>query len=265
MSGQPRLGLIGYGAMGRFLVASLATGEAPIATSVILLRRAVGNPPAGAQLVTTLPELIASRPTLVAECAGHGAVNEAAAALLEAGIDVVIASIGALAEPALRDRLRRASESGGGRLILPAGAIGGLDALRAARSQGLDRVTYVGTKPPGAWLGTPAEQACDLDSLTEPMTIFTGTAAEAARSYPKNANVTAAVALAGIGFDATEVRLVADPRSTLNSHEIKAEGAFGSLSLSLQNRPLPDNPKTSMLAALSLEQAVRKVMLRSAF
>ncbi len=117
-------------------------------------------------------------------------------------------------------------------------------------------MTYVGRKPPAAWKDTPAETLLDLARLDRPATFYEGSAASAARDYPKNTNVTAAVALAGIGFDRTSVRLIADPTATGNVHEVEATGAFGSFHIVLNNKPLPDNPKTSWLAALSVEQAV---------
>ncbi len=111
--------------------------------------------------------------------------------------------------------------------------------LSAARRGGLDRVTYRGRKPVASWRGTPAETVLDLDTLKDTRIHFRGTAREAARLYPKNANVTASVALAGIGFDATEVELVADPACTSNCHELEAEGAFGNFSLRLNGTSWP--------------------------
>ncbi|HVR54655.1 MAG TPA: aspartate dehydrogenase, partial [Pseudorhodoferax sp.] len=168
-------------------------------------------------------------------------------------------SVGALGDAALRAEIEEAARAGGGRPLVASGAIGGLDALRAARASGaagLHSVRYTGRKPPLAWAGTPAEARCDLAAVREPTVVFEGHAAEAARAFPKNANVTAAVALAGIGFERTAVTLVADPGVTANVHELQATGAFGSLSLQLANAPLPDNPKTSWLAALSIEAAL---------
>jgi len=137
------------------------------------------------------------------------------------------------------------------------GAIGGLDALRAAACAGLHKVVYTGRKPPAAWKGSPAEALLDLSALHEPAVFYDGTATDAARDYPRNTNVTAAIALAGAGFEATRVRLVADPGIDGNVHEVQAHGASGRFSITLENLPLPDNPKTSWLAALSVEQAVR--------
>lgn len=252
-----RLALIGFGAMARSLAERLAAGTPPIVVAGALVERD-GDAPSSIFSTTRVEELIAWRPTLVAECAGHGAVASVVPELLAAGINVIIASVGVLTDSALRARLAEASQKGGGRLILPAGAIGGIDVLRAAKSAGLDQVLYTGRKPPRAWLGTPAEAAFDLNSMTEATVIFEGTANDAARLYPKNTNVTAAVALAGVGFDATKVRLVADPASDRNEHEIYATGTFGDFRIHLRNVPLPENPKTSMLAALSLELEVRK-------
>lgn len=253
----PKVAVIGYGAMARSLAASLESHGSGVHLGAVLVPadRAV-TVDADIELFRTVEDLIAWQPALVVECASHEAVRGPVVDLLAAGIDVVVASIGAMADDETRARLERAAEASGGRLSIVSGAIGGLDILRSARLAGLENVTYVGRKPPGAWLGTPAETLLDLKALREPAVIFEGSAAEAAALYPKNANVTAAVALAGIGFHETRVTLVADPNARGNSHNLIGQGAFGSFEVTLENNPLPDNPKTSWLAALSVEQAV---------
>jgi len=256
MNAMPRLAVIGFGAMAKALIRILSEHAPAIAVGAALMPKHE-SPPCGLHVVQTVRQLIDWRPTLVVECAGHSAIHDHLPALLGAGIPVVVASVGALADPSLRDRLAEASERGGGRVILPSGAIGGVDVLRAAGEHGLTSVTYTGRKPPLAWLGTPAE-SFDLDHLRVPTQIFEGSASEAARLYPKNANVTATIALAGLGFERTAVRLFADPTIAQNEHEIEASGAFGTFCITLRNVPLSDNPKTSLLAALSLGDAVRR-------
>ena len=130
--------------------------------------------------------------------------------------------------------------------------------MAAARIGGLDKVTYTSRKPPGAWKGTPAEDVCDLDALTEEATLYQGSADEAATRYPQNANVAATIALAGAGFAKTEVRLVADPAAGGNIHQVHAEGAFGAVDIEIRGKPLPDNPKTSTLAAHSVVAEIRR-------
>lgn len=251
-----RVAVLGMGAIGRRVMSTLRSELLP-AARYAAFDRSVDARPADIAVFTDLDALLAWHPQLAVECAGHGVVAEHVVTLLRAGVDVVVVSVGALADAALRAKLEAAATEGGAELILVSGAIGGLDALSAAREAGLDSVHYIGRKPPAAWKGTPAERDFALDEIAEPTVIFEGTAAESARLYPKNANVTAAVALAGLGFEATAVRMIADPSVDSNVHEVQAAGAFGRFSIRLENNPLPDNPKTSWLAALSIDAALR--------
>jgi aspartate dehydrogenase len=206
------------------------------------------------QVLTALPA--DARPDLLVECAGHKAIEEHVLPALERGIACLIVSVGALSEVGLVERLEAAAERGQTRIELLPGAIGGIDALSAAKVGGLDSVDYTGRKPARAWKNTPAEQAFDLDSLSEATVIFQGSAREAARLYPKNANVAATLSLAGLGLDRTHVTLIADPLSEENVHHFEARGAFGGFELSLRGKPLLANPKTSALTVYSVVRAL---------
>lgn len=258
---KKRLALIGFGAMARSLQASLqhSGGEFAIGATLVPPELAPAQDNLGdIALFTNVKDLVEWAPSLVIECASHDAVRDFVPTILRNGLDTVIVSVGSLGDRALFDSLKIAATEGGSRLTAVSGAIGGLDVLRSARSAGISSVAYTGMKPPNAWKGTPAADVVDLATLKEPTVIFKGNAEQASRLYPKNANVTAAVALAGIGFDATEVILIADPSVTRNCHKVDAKGAFGRFSIELQNEPLPENPKTSWLAALSIEEAIHR-------
>jgi aspartate dehydrogenase len=252
--------LIGYGAIGRLVFAKLA-GDPSIRITHVLeqpsraaeVERELGGS------VTVVSDLAAAHGEVdcAMECAGHGAVLSSVIPLLERGVDVALVSVGALAEPGLPERLEDAARTGGAQLTLVSGAIGAIDAIAAARIGGLDEVIYTGRKPPQGWFDSPAEHVVDLRALARPAVIFDGSAREAARLYPQNANVAATVSLAGLGLDRTRVTLIADPGVDRNVHRVAARGAFGDLDVTLSGRPLPDNPKTSLLAAYSAVRALR--------
>lgn len=246
-----QLTLIGFGAIGRSVwQRALALEGIRISHVVVSPSRVleVQDQLAGqARVVSSVP----SDASLVLECAGHTALTQHVLPALERGVECAVLSIGALAEPGLPEKLTQAARAGNTQVHLLAGAIGGIDAISSARLAGLDEVTYTGRKPPAGWRGSPAELVTDLDSLTEPTVILQSTAREAARLYPKNANVAATVSLAGLGLDATQVQLIADPTVSENIHEIRAKGAFGELHLVMHGKPLADNPKTSALTVLS--------------
>lgn len=249
------LGIIGYGSIGQAVVEGLGDQARRVTLLVRPDARVPG--PAGLQTAKSPDALIAARPDLIVECAGHDAVRDAVVPALRAGIDCIIASVGALADPALEAAVRSAAAEGGAQAVLPAGAIGGIDLLSALAQAGAVRVTYRGTKPPAAWAGTAAGDMIDLSALTGPATFFAGTARTAARLFPKNANVAATLALAGAGLDATTVELVADPAAPGNLHAYSVTSALGSFDMRIRNAATPGNPRTSATTIQSVLRAIR--------
>src|SRR5437763_5703780 len=256
-------GLIGCGGIAQDVVAALHREDLPDEVQIIGALARPGRSDIARQklpdmeIFETLEDLLEEGLDIIAEVASQQAVAEHGEQILRNGVDLLVISVGALADAKLFDRLETAAEFGNSRMLLPAGAIGGLDAIAAMRLGGLSSARYRSRKPPAAWRGSAAEKVVDLDKLTKPAVLYTGTAREAALLYPQNANVAAAVALAGLGFDMTQVELVADPDAPGNVHEIEVEGAAGRFAITLQGRPSRRNPKTSALAALSVARALR--------
>lgn len=244
-----KIGLIGQGAIARYVTEALTPGVHEVVAVLLRPERTQDNNPLEFGSVDALP----AQMDVMIDCAGHEALAAYGPPLLARGTDVITVSLGALAEHATAQSLEDAAKAGRSKLHLASGAIGALDCLRAARVGTLDAVTYVGRKPPQGWIGSPAEHVLDLAGLTDgAQTHFEGTAREAALAYPKNANVAAAVALAGLGFDDTRVQLIADANVSHNIHEVTASGDFGSFQFQISGKALPDNPRSSALAAMSV-------------
>lgn len=260
-----RIGIIGGGVIGRLVLDEVRHGSLRDMEVVGLLGRngaSRGKPLAtayGVPFVTDVGGLIACKPEVVVEAASHDAVREYAAPLLAAGISVVVLSGGALVDDALRASLERIAAEHRALLCVPSGGIGGLDALKAVCAAGADEVEIAVTKPPAAWQGIPyvERSGVDLDRLTGPVTLFDGTAREGVPHFPANVNIAAVLALAGIGFDRTRLKVVADPALRFNTHYISIRGRTGSISIKFESVPSPDNPKTAMLACYSALAALK--------
>lgn len=251
-----RLALIGYGSIGQSIAGHLTAQNNPDELVGVLVRTA-GPAREGTAFVTRIEDLLELRPTVVIEAAGHEAIQTHGPLILRSGIDLVVSSVGALASQELTDGLIEAQSAGAGHVRIPSGAVAGLDGLIAARIAGLDHVLYTSYKPPNAWRGTVAERTIDLDHGDDEVTFFEGSARTAARQFPKNANVSAAIALAGIGFDRTHVRLVSSRKVSGPLGVIEASGNFGWFDFKIFAHAFPGNPKTSMLSAYSLLQTAR--------
>ena len=260
-----RIAMIGFGAIGRAVLETIQTEPGLKLVQIIV------NPGKVKAVQAELSELGLSDMPLVSEslvldedmpvdclveCAGHAAIQAHVLPALQAGLPCVLVSIGALSEPGLPEALEMAAAQGNTQLHLLSGAIGGIDALAAARIAGLDEVVYTGRKPPKGWMGSAAEDKVDLVNLQEAATFFEGTARDAARLFPKNANVAATLSLAGVGLDATKVRLIADPAVSENIHHYEARGVFGRMEITMVGKPLASNPKTSALTVYSVVRAL---------
>jgi len=206
--------------------------------------------------------LLRLRPQVVLEAASHEAVREHLVPLLKAGVSVIVLSAGALADDSLRRSAEDAAKASGARLYVPSGGIGGLDALKAACVAGVDAVSIEVSKPPRAWKGIPFvdKLGIDLDDLKAPSVLFDGNAREGVPHFPQNVNIAAVLSMAGIGFDRTRLKVVADPRLARNTHRIEILGASGRIAVTLENVPAPENPKTAWLACYSALAALQEMV-----
>lgn len=202
------------------------------------------------------PAELAKKADIIVECAPAVVFAEIAEAAILAGRILVPASVGALLS---RPDLIEAAEESGARIIVPTGALLGLDAVRAAAEGTIHSVTMVTRKPPAGLAGAPylAERGISLAGLSAPLKVFEGTAREGARGFPANVNVAAALGLAGIGPDRTRLEIWADPNVTRNTHTIEVDADSARFTMTIENVPSAENPRTGKITALSVIAALR--------
>lgn len=253
-----RVGLIGLGAIGQAVV-RLARERDDGAVAIIgavVRDPARSRPGADVPVVPSLNALLALRPDVIVEACGHAGLKEHGPHVLKAGCDLIMVSVGVFAEPGVMEAMVAAAEAGNAQAKVASGAIGALDAIAAAAVGGLTRVTHTTRKPARTLMSVE-----DAAALTEAKEVFRGSAREGALKFPESINVAAAVSLAGIGLDRTEVCVLADPTIERNMHTVVAEGAFGRLQFEIEGIPTEENPRTGRLVAMSV---MRTLLLRRA-
>ena len=255
-----RVSVIGFGAIGERVVEGLVRGVAPgAAFAGVIVRDSVtpgeGRAASAGYRELTLAEALADS-DLIVEAEGGDSVREYGPAVITAGKDLLVVSVGAIADPDLR---RVLVDDGPGRTYFSTGAIGGLDLLAAATvNGGLDQATLTSRKLPGSivqpWMSD--EEAQKLTDATEPVTVFEGPVTEAIELFPKSLNIAVALAQATGLWEATTVRLVGDPQATLTKHEIHASGTAGEYAFTILNHPLQANPASSGVVSQALLKGV---------
>lgn len=247
------VGVIGYGAIGSVVANGLHRGHVPGATLAGVATRNQRDLPTGRSV--GLEELLETS-DVVAECAGHDALRRLAPRVLAAGRDLIVASIGALADDAVFDAIQGA---GPGRVRLTTGALGGIDLVRAASFAGpLHHVRLTTTKHASAFRRSRPQQGESetLAQLGSPVVLFDGPAREASTRFPQSANVAAALAFAVGDWDRVTVTIVADPDIDYTSHEITCSGDVGEYQFHLRNRPSPTNPATSAIVPYAILRGI---------
>jgi aspartate dehydrogenase len=257
-----KVAIAGLGAIGQALATKLTSGVLP---GVNLVGVSVRDVARGQELLdrigcpaAILPlDQLARVADLVIECLPAAAVPDLVTSVLEKGKRVMVLSVGVLLS---RPDLLALAQQHRGQIIVPTGALIGLDAVTAAAEGEIASVRIVTRKPPKGLMGAPylVENGIDVSALTEAKRVFSGTAREAAKGFPANLNVAAALSLAGIGPDRTAQEIWADPAMTRNRHEVSVVSDSALMEMVIENIP-SENPKTGRITALSVIAALRKI------
>jgi len=257
-----RVAIAGFGAIGRVVAEHLDRGMDGLVLSAVSARDTVRAEAAMAGLSRPVPVLplasLGEAADIVVECAPAAVLRDIAETALAKGRTLIVLSCGALLDNFDLVELARRQ---GGRILVPTGALLGLDAVQAAAVGNIERVHMITRKPPNGLDGAPylVEHGISVRGLAEPKRVFSGTARDAARGFPANVNVAAALALAGIGPDRTTIEIWADPGVDRNIHRIEVESDAARLSLQIENVPSVENPKTGRLTPLSVVALLRKL------
>ncbi len=263
---QPALtiGLGGFGAIGQAIGKRLDRGEAGLQL-VAVSARDIGKAKTAmggferAVPIVPLADL-AEVADVVVECAPSSVFRDLAEPVLSAGRTLVPLSVGALL---VHDDLVQLAKDHGARIVVPTGALLGLDAVRAAAEGEIRSVTMVTRKPPNGLMGAPylLQRGIDLSALEEPLRVFAGSAREGALGFPANVNVAAALSLAGIGPDRTRLEIWADPAISRNTHKITVDADSARFEMTIENIPSDINPRTGKITALSALAALKAMTL----
>jgi aspartate dehydrogenase len=257
-----RVAVGGFGAIGRIVAERLDHGIEGLMLTAVSARDAVRAETAMAGFARPVPTMplseLGASADIVVECAPAHLLREIAEPALGRGRMLMVLSCGALLDNFDLVELARRQ---GGRVLVPSGALLGLDAVVAAAEGGISNIHMITRKPPGGLIGAPylAEHGIGIDNLSAPKRVFAGNAREAARGFPANVNVVAALALAGIGPERTTIEIWADPAVTRNIHKIEVEADAARLSMQIENVPSVENPKTGRLTPLSVIAALKKL------
>ncbi len=264
-----KIGLIGCGAIGSTLALQIdggKVGEAKLVRVYDLKRESceqlVGKLKSKPRVAREVSEIYGDKEIdMVIEAASQAAVRQYSLDVIKSGKNLMIVSVGALADDKLLENLRSEARRRDKRIYIPSGAILGMDGVKSSALAGIQAATLTTRKPPAAFQGNEYLQrkGVKLADLKRPKVIFDGTAREAVKAFPASVNVAATLSLAGIGFDRTKVRIVADPAIAINIHEIKIKGKSGELITESRNVPFPEVPRTSYLAALSAIRTLKNL------
>jgi len=248
------IGLIGCGNVGSLVAKAVREGKIRASIGALfdskvdrskLLAHRLGDPSLAKE---SFDEFMKSEVQLVVEAASVDAVKQYSERVLRSGKDLMVLSVGALLDDGLRARLVSLASEHGCKIIVPSGAIGGLDVLKAGSLGGIESITLTTAKNPAS-LG--------MEETSERRLVFEGSVERAVELYPRNINVAAALAIAsGVR---PHVRIFVDPKIRTNVHEVEVKGAFGEAKFFISNLPSPDNPRTSYLAALSVMRAIQGI------
>lgn len=261
-----RIGLLGCGAIGTEIALAIDSEKIPAKITHVFdfskdaSKKLVSKLKNKPEITENVGLLVAAPLDLIVEAASQDALRNNALTILQNKKDLMIMSVGALLDESILDIILDGCQDFKKSVYLPSGAILGLDGIRAAKDE-LELVTLVTTKNPKALKGAKFFETSDIDidKITKPTTLYDGIAKEAVRLFPANINVAALLSLAGLGSEKTKVRIVADPNTNKNTHEILAQGKFGKFSIKVENVPSESNPKTSRLAVLSAIECLRAI------
>lgn len=258
-----RIAVAGLGAIGTVVARRLDAGLEGLVLVAVSGRDPVKTASAVADYRSkpqVLPSArLAEVADVIVDCAPGPQLGEIAEPALDRGKIVVTANAAVLLD---RMDLVERARAKGGRIIVPTGALIGLDAVRAAAESRVDSVRMITRKPPKGLVGAPylVQNNIDVMSFTEPTRVFEGSAREAARGFPANVNVAAALSLAGIGPDATRIEIWCEPTGGRNNHTVEVEAEAARFSMTIANVPSAENPRTGRLTPLSVIACLKSLV-----